>query len=272
MEDRGLRDQMVIATKFSSGYRGGTDPSAIQSNYSGNNTKSMFVSLEASLKKLRTSYVDVLYLHWWDWSTSIPEIMKSLNTLADQGKVLYLGVSDTPAWIVSKANQWARDHGLRQFVVYQGKWNAAERDFEREIIPMCEAEGMALTPFGVLAPGNLKTEDQRKANGGRLDVLGPPSESVKAVSKVLEKIAQEKGTIPTSIALAYVMHKVPNVFVTVGGRTVQHLKDNIEALSTCLGQIDAKCVTTNNLFQVLSFPTTKLTKLKVDTRSMLGFR
>lgn len=72
---------------------------------------------------------------------SIPEIMKSLNTVADQGKVLYLGISDTPAWIVSKANQYARDHGLRQFVVYQGQWSAAKRDFERDIIPMCESEG-----------------------------------------------------------------------------------------------------------------------------------
>lgn len=72
----------------------------------------------------------------WDYTTSIPEVMKSLNTLADQGKVLYLGVSDTPAWVVSKANQYARDHGLRQFVVYQGRWSAASRDFERDIIPM----------------------------------------------------------------------------------------------------------------------------------------
>lgn len=74
--------------------------------------------------------------------------MKSLNTLADRGKILYLGVSDTPAWIVSKANQYARDHGLRQFVVYQGKWSAAERDFERDIILMAEAEGMGLAPWG----------------------------------------------------------------------------------------------------------------------------
>lgn len=74
--------------------------------------------------------------------------MKSLNTLADQGKILYLGISDTPAWIVSKANQYARDHGLRQFVVYQGKWSAAERDFERDIMLMTESEGMGLAPWG----------------------------------------------------------------------------------------------------------------------------
>ncbi|KAK0902268.1 hypothetical protein LTR91_019080 [Friedmanniomyces endolithicus] len=94
-------------------------------------------------------YYPQLYLHWWDFTTFVPEIMTSLNSLADRGKVLYLGISDTPAWLVSKANQYARDHGLRPFIVYQGRWSAALRDFERDIIPMCEAEGMGIAPWGV---------------------------------------------------------------------------------------------------------------------------
>ena len=80
----------------------------------------MTISLEASLKKLRTDYVDILYLHWWDYATSIEEVMNSLHTLVMQGKVLYLGVSDTPAWIVSKANTYARMSGRTPFVIYQG--------------------------------------------------------------------------------------------------------------------------------------------------------
>ena len=144
----------------------------------------------------------MLYLHWWDFTTSVPEVMKSLNTLADQGKILYLGVSDTPAWIVSKANQWARDHGLRQFVVYQGRWSAADRDFERDIIPMCEAEGMGLAPWGALGGGDFKTEEQKKLQEGRnMAVMGrPPNEKAAAVAKVLEKVATRKGTIITSVA------------------------------------------------------------------------
>lgn len=128
--------------------------------------------------------------------------MKSLNTLADQGKILYLGVSDTPAWVVSKANQWARDHGLRQFVVYQGRWSAADRDFERDIIPMCEAEGMGLAPWGALGGGDFKTEEQKKLQEGRnMAVMGrPPNEKAAAVAKVLEKIATRKGTTITSVA------------------------------------------------------------------------
>lgn len=114
-----------------------------QANFTGNGTKSMHTSVAASLKKLQTDYIDLLYVHWWDFSASIPELMQSLNHLVVQGKVLYLGVSDTPAWVVSKANQYARDHGLRQFCVYQGRWSAASRDFEREIIPMCRDEGVS---------------------------------------------------------------------------------------------------------------------------------
>ncbi|OQN97369.1 hypothetical protein B0A48_16433 [Cryoendolithus antarcticus] len=228
MEERGVRDEIVLATKYTSGYV--SDPKALKSNYTGNNTKSMRSSVEASLKLLKTTYIDVLYVHWWDYTTSIEEIMRGLNTLADQGKILYLGVSDTPAWIVSKANQWARDHGMRQFTVYQGRWNASIRDFERDIIPMCEAEGMGLAPWAVLGGGSFKTEDQRKASEGRV-AFEPLKDRDIAVSKVLEKLAKAKGTIMTSIALAYVMHKTPNVFPIVGGRKVEHLRGNIAALS-----------------------------------------
>ena len=103
--------------------------------------KSMHVSVDASLKKLRTSYIDILYLHWWDYTTSVEEVMNGLHALVMQGKVLYLGVSDTPAWIVSKANTYARMSGRTPFVVYQGAWSILQRDFEREILPMAREEG-----------------------------------------------------------------------------------------------------------------------------------
>lgn len=84
--------------------------------------KSMRTSVEHSLKKLKTDYIDLLYLHWWDFTTSVEEVMHGLNNLIVAGKVLYLGVSDTPAWVVVKANDYARANGLRPFSVYQGKW------------------------------------------------------------------------------------------------------------------------------------------------------
>ncbi len=161
--------------------------------------------------------------------------MQSLNALVTSGKVLYLGISDTPAWVVSKANQYARDHGFRQFSVYQGKWSAASRDFERDIIPMVRDEGMGLAPWGALGGGAFKTEAQRKSGEGR--GIQATEAQIK-ISAVLEKIANRKGTVITSVALAYVMHKTPYVFPIVGGRTTDHLKGNIEALSLELNDDD----------------------------------
>lgn len=181
-----------------------------------------------------------LYVHWWDMSTSIPELMQSLNALVTSGKVLYLGVSDTPAWVVSKANEYARSHGFRQFSVYQGRWSAEYRDFERDIIPMCRAEGMGLAPWGALGGGHFKSDAQRASSEDSKEGrnMGPASENAVKVSRVLENIAKRKGkdTPITSVALAYVMHKTPYVFPIVGGRKVEHLRGNIEALGLRLSK------------------------------------
>ncbi|QSZ34208.1 hypothetical protein DSL72_005798 [Monilinia vaccinii-corymbosi] len=251
MEKRGIRDQLVIATKFTSCYRAGKSHQEHIINSFGNGTKSLHVSLEASLKKLRTSYIDLLYVHWWDFTCSIPELMQSLNALVLSGKVLYLGISDTPAWVVSKCNQYARDHGFRQFSVYQGRWSAEKRDFERDIIAMAADEGMGLVPWGALGAGHFKTEEQRKSNEGRK--MWEPTEASIKISKVLEKIANEKKTIITSVALAYVMRKANYVVPAIGGRKVEHLKGNIEALHLELSDDDIKQIEDANEFDV-GFP------------------
>ncbi|KAK3487674.1 norsolorinic acid reductase [Neurospora hispaniola] len=237
MKKRGIRDQLVIATKYTTNFRAGHGETEIMANFGGNGTKSMRVSVEASLKKLQTDYIDLLYVHWWDFATSIPELMQSLNQLVTSGKVLYLGVSDTPAWVVSKANQYARDHALRQFCIYQGRWSAASRDFERDIIPMCRDEGMGLAPWGALGGGSFKSEEQRQQQASEGRKIKATEEQIK-ISRALEKIAQRKNTAITSVALAYVMHKAPYVFPIVGGRSVEHLKGNIEALTLALSDQD----------------------------------
>lgn len=160
--------------------------------------------------------------------------MNGLNTLVQQGKVLYLGISDTPAWIVAKANMYARQHGLAQFVVYQGRWNAADRALEQEILPMCRDFGMGIAPWAAVGGGKFKTEAQWKEQGGRN--FGDPSPTDIKVSAALEKIANRKGTILTSIALAYVNHAYPYTFPIVGGRNLKHLQGNIEALNLKLSQ------------------------------------
>ncbi|KAF4307055.1 Aldo/keto reductase [Botryosphaeria dothidea] len=235
MASRKNRDQIVLATKYTSQSKP-YDDDAIASNFGGNGTKSMRLSLEASLKKLQTSYIDLFYLHWWDYTVTIPELMHSLNDLVSAGKVLYLGISDTPAWIVAKCNQYARDHGLRPFAVYQGMWNAAMRDFERDIIPMARDEGMGLCPYATLNQGRFQTEagfrEREKHNPGRKFV--PLSQRDRQVSRVLEDISNEKGVSLLSIALAYVIQKTPYVFPIVGGRKVEHIQGSIEALGVTL--------------------------------------
>ncbi|KAK0449002.1 NADP-dependent oxidoreductase domain-containing protein [Desarmillaria tabescens] len=244
-EKRGIRDQLVIATKYSMNYKRANDTIAQKVNYVGNNTKSMHLSVEASLKKLRTSYIDILYLHWWDYETSIPEVMDSLHNLVAAQKVLYLGVSDTPAWVVSQANQYAMDHGKTPFIIYQGKWNILDRSFEREIIPMAKSLGLALAPWYVLAEGRLRTdaeEQQRRETGEKGRMLSGENwerteVEIKA-SRALEKVAAEVGVGSNirAVAIAYVMQKTPNVFPIIGGRKAEHLKSNLQALDISLSK------------------------------------
>ncbi|KAF9479449.1 arylalcohol dehydrogenase [Pholiota conissans] len=246
-EKRGIRDQLFIATKYSNNYKHKDDSVEQKVLYVGNNAKSLHMSVEASLKKLRTTYIDLLYLHWWDWDTSVEEVMKSLHAMVLQGKVIYLGISDTPAWIVSKANQYARDHALTPFSVYQGEWNIMERSFEREIIPMARSEGMALAPWNVLSGGKFRSdaeEEKRRQTGeGGRTYAGPweRNEKEKIVCKALEKVAAEIGAKSiTSVAIAYVMQKAPYVFPIIGGRKVEHLLANLEALEIDLSDAQIK--------------------------------
>ncbi|KAJ7084653.1 NADP-dependent oxidoreductase domain-containing protein [Mycena belliarum] len=241
-EKRNIRDQLVIATKYTTNYKARQPEFSKQVNYTGNNIKSMHVSVEASLKKLRTTYIDILYVHWWDWDTGVEEVMNGLHNLVVQGKVLYLGVSNTPAWVVAQANQYARDHGKSPFVIYQGNWNVLERSFEREIIPMARAHGLALAPWNVLGGGRFRTdaeEERRRTTGENGRTLLSPdwerTENEKKMSNALEKVAGEVGTKSiTAVAIAYVMQKLPYCFPIVGGRKIEHLLSNIEALDISL--------------------------------------
>ncbi|KAF7318174.1 Aldo-ket-red domain-containing protein [Mycena chlorophos] len=244
MEARGVRDQIVLATKYTSNYKTRQPGFHNMANHTGNNLKSMYMSVEASLKKLRTNYIDILYVHFWDWDTSVEEVMNGLHSLIVQGKVLYLGISDAPAWVVADANRYARDHGKSQFVIYQGRWSVMERSFEREIIPMARAYGMALAPWDVLCAGKLRTDAEEQARresgekGRALEGFHASWERNEAevkMSRALEKVAAEVGakTIQ-AVAIAYVMQKAPYVFPIIGGRKISHLLSNVEALDIVL--------------------------------------
>ncbi|KIY49990.1 Aldo/keto reductase, partial [Fistulina hepatica ATCC 64428] len=193
-----------------------------KSLYLGNNAKSLKLSLENSLKRLRTSYIDILfavvlfkvastilthyprYVHYWDLHTGVEEIMDALHNVVVAGKVLYLGVSDTPAWLVVKANEYAKSHGKTPFVIYQTPYSVLQRDVEREALPMCHHEGLALAFFNVLASGHIRSdadEENRRQTG----------ESVQKTSL-----------------------QAPYVFAIIGGRKTEHLHANIQALDIVL--------------------------------------
>ncbi|THU82975.1 Aldo/keto reductase [Dendrothele bispora CBS 962.96] len=238
METRGLRDQIVLATKYTSCFKA-MDPNIKQtSNYVGNNTKSMTISVKQSLKKLRTDYIDILYVHWWDFDTSIEEVMDSLHNLVVSGKVLYL---------------------VR-------RWSITDRSFEREIIPMARANGLALAPWGVIGSGKLRTDEeeaQREKSGekGRMfmgaDWKRTPEE-VK-ISRALEKVAKEVGAKSiTSVAIAYVMQKTTQVFPIIGGRKIEHLEQNIEALTISFSPEQIKYLESEAPAFDVGFPSTMI--------------
>jgi aryl-alcohol dehydrogenase-like predicted oxidoreductase len=263
MESRGNRDEIFLATKYTTSYRSwDLGKGKRVANYNGNSKKAMFVSLEDSLRKLKTSYLDLFYVHYWDWTSGIEEVMDALHILVQQGKVLYLGISNTPAWIVAAANTYARAQGKTPFSVYQGRWNVMLRDLERDIIPMARTFGMAICPWDVLGSGKFKSRAQveaRKAAGetlrssitSDLKFTFDMNEQQVRMSDALEKVAGEHGEDVTvqQIALAYVRSKTYNVFPIVGGRKIEQLHDNIKALSIRLTEEQIKYLEGVNEFQ-----------------------
>ncbi|KAF7176327.1 hypothetical protein CNMCM7691_002252 [Aspergillus felis] len=239
MQARKNRDQLVIATKYTTGFRSAhrtTEP--LQSNYVGNSVKSMRISVENSLKKLQTDYIDLIYVHWWDFTTSVEEVMQGLNALVNAGKVLYLGISDTPAWVVVKANAYAVANGLRPFSVYQGKWNAGFRDLEREIIPMCRNQNMAIAPWAPLGQGKFKSAKARQEGEQGSARASSINEHDVKISEALEKIADQKKTSLHAIIRCRQDLTAPYVFPIIGQRKVEHLKANVESLSVSLSEND----------------------------------
>lgn len=242
LQARQNRDTIVLATKYSSAFPSPSlsDKFAVHSNSVGNSTKSLHLSVKASLARLQTDYLDLLYIHHWDWQTSIPELMHSLNDLLRQRLVLYLGASDLPAYIVAKANEYARGHGLRGFVVYQGRYSAAHRDLERDVLHLARDDGMAVAAWGVTGSGLLKSAALKQQDAGRTPISSSPHAA--ALVDVLQAIADAHSAahpdgpamLSTSVALAYVRQKAPYVFPVVGARKVAHVRGYVDALRVTL--------------------------------------
>jgi aryl-alcohol dehydrogenase-like predicted oxidoreductase len=223
----GDRDRFVVATKYSLNTRK-NDPNA-----GGNHRKNLMRSLQTSLKRLRTDYIDLYYLHMWDFMTPIEEIMRSLDDVVRSGKVRYIGVSDTPAWIVSRANTMAEMRGWTPFVSLQVPYNLNARGPERELIPMSRGMGLGVTAWSPLAAGLLtgKYSSKTQRTTGRL--TRPDwgiSEKDRGFAQKFDTFANSLGRAPAQVALNWLRQQEGIVIPIVGATSSSQMKENLDCL------------------------------------------
>ena len=216
------RDRFVVATKYTLSERP-DDP-----NFGGNHRKNMFRSIEGSLKRLDTDHVDLLWLHMWDGMTPVDEVLRALDDLVRAGKVLYVGISDTPAWVVSQANATADLRGWSRFVAYQGVYSLASRAPERDILPMTRALDMAFTPWGILEGGELTGKYNVPSNEERRSTDTSPR--IKSLAAELISLAEEIGHTPSQVAINWVRQQPYLVIPILGARSRKQLIDNMDCL------------------------------------------
>ena len=224
----GRRDRFVVATKYTV-TRDPADP-----NGGGNHRKNLRLSLETSLRRLRTDHVDVYWVHIWDRHTPTDETMRALDDAVTAGKVLYIGVSDTPAWVVSRANTLAEWRGWTPFAGLQVPYSLVNREAERELLPMAEAYGLTVTAWSPLGGGVLSGKYNADPTE-QLTRLGRDtiSERDLGVARVVREIASELGVTPAQLALAWIRQR-DNVLPIIGARTVDQLRDNLGCTSVTL--------------------------------------
>jgi aryl-alcohol dehydrogenase-like predicted oxidoreductase len=227
---RADRERFVVATKYSLFTRRG-DPS-----FSGNHRKNMVQALDASLKRLGLEYVDVFWVHAWDFTTPVEEVMRGLDDLVRQGKVLYLGISDTPAWVVSRANAIAELRGWTPFVALQVRYSLIDRAAERDLLPMARALDLAVTPWSVLGAGVLSGKYNRETppEQGRAKEGAAKSERNLEIAAEVVAVAEELGCTPSQVAIAWARQQKGVVIPLIGARTLAQLQDNLGVLDVTL--------------------------------------
>lgn len=221
------RDYYVVSTKYSLS-RNWDDPNA-----GGNSRKNMMNSVETSLRRLKTEAIDLFWLHMWDYLTPVDEVMRGLDDLVHSGKVLYIGVSDTPAWIVARANMLAELRGWSQFIALQIPYSLAGRDAERELFPMAKDLGLAVTPWGLLEAGLLTgkytdSPDAPKRLGSEVQI----KEREQRIIDTIKTVSEETGRSRAQVAINWVRQQQfrSQIIPILGARTEEHLRDNLACL------------------------------------------
>jgi aryl-alcohol dehydrogenase-like predicted oxidoreductase len=227
------RDRIVIATKFSGNLYPG-DP-----NGGGSGRKSIVAACEQSLRRLRTDYIDLYWLHNWDMHTPIEETMAALEDLVRAGKVRYLGVSDTPAWKIVEANLTARFRGWSAFIGLQIEYSLLERTVEQELVPMALEFELGITPWSPLKSGALSGKYTRqnagKMKGDRGFFLEPfLNDRTYALIEELATIAKAHDSTVARVAIAWLQAQPGVASTIIGARRMAQLEDNVKALDLTL--------------------------------------
>ncbi|ADD44221.1 aldo/keto reductase [Stackebrandtia nassauensis] len=232
----GNRDRVVIATKYSMSIRAG-DPNA-----GGNGRKALRQSVEQSLRRLRTDHIDLLYLHAWDFTTSADEVMRGLDDLVRSGKVLYIGLSDIPAWQAARMQTIAELRGWEPLAAMQIQYSLIERTVERDLIPMAAELGMGVVPWSPLGSGvltgkytraDLDTQLTDDPKGTRKQVAaanGALTPRALDIADVVVAVAKEMEVAPAQVALAWTLLNPAVASPIIGARTLEQLESNLGAL------------------------------------------
>ncbi|MCU0635293.1 MAG: aldo/keto reductase [Gemmatimonadaceae bacterium] len=238
---QGRRDRFVVATKYTIS----TDPS--DPNADGNGRKNLMRSLEASLRRLATDHVDVYWVHMWDGFTPIDETVRALDDAVRAGKVLHVGFSDFPAWLVARADLYAEMARLTRPAAIQVEYNLAQRDAERDLLPMAESLGLSVCDWSPLAGGALTGKRVTPADGSGADVADGRvasgavghfdkyrSERAMRIAQAVVDAARELECTPAQLAIAWLRHRTPAHIPIVGARTVAQLADNLRAVDVVI--------------------------------------
>ncbi|MCA9676403.1 MAG: aldo/keto reductase [Myxococcales bacterium] len=231
--DRHKRDRVVLATKFATNMFLG-DP-----NGGGTSRKAIIAQCEESLRRLQTDYIDLYWMHVWDRTTPIDETLRALDTLVEQGKVRYVGFSDTPAWKVAQAQTMAQLRGTSPLIALQIEYSLLQRTVEGELVPMAQELGLGITPWGPLRGGALsgkyKRADKGQHQAGRgARVTSYLTDRTFDLLEVMERVAGELDTTVARVALAWVQGRPGVTSTIIGARTLDQLEDNLGALDVTL--------------------------------------
>jgi len=242
---RADREWVVLATKYTNTMVMGNP------NAGGNHRKNMVQSLNASLKRLNTDYVDVYWLHMWDFMTPVEEVLRAFDDMVRQGKVLYIGISDPPAWVVSRANAIAELRGWTPFVGLQIEYSLVERTPERELLPMARELGIGVTAWsplggglltGKYSRGDARTQTAPNGSGAnnaanrlgnsQWTVFWPLSERNLSIAEEVKRVADEIGCTPSQVALNWLRMK--DVIPIIGARKSSQIANSLACVNLIL--------------------------------------